>query len=221
MVAPPPPGSLRSTDGRALLVDYAGVLTARVSDGWRRFEQEHGVPARTVIAILWEAYEQGADDTAVARVERGDLDVGQFERLLAARLRAEGHDVEADGLVERLFADLGPSGGVWDVVHHVRRLGVPAVLVSNSWGVDRYPEDLLRATFDAIVLSGRVGMRKPERAIFEHAAGLVGADLPRCVLVDDAPATVAAAERHGMVGVLHRGDADATRAAVLRGLGAR
>lgn len=208
-----------SGDGRALLVDYAGVLTPGVTDSWRAFEDRHGIPARTIAGLLWAAYEEDQDDNPIAQLERGALDVEAFEVEFAGQLRDAGHDVEADGLVAALFADMRPHGGVWDLVEEVRTAGIPCVLVSNSWGMSGYPRALLESTFDELVLSGEVGMRKPDREIFEHAAGLVGAELDRCVFIDDAPANVRAAQRYGMTGVLHGGDDDATRAAVRGGLG--
>ena len=214
----PPAGELVSPDGRALFVDYGGVLTPGVAEGWRRFEEQHGMEARTVSELLWAAYEQGAEDSAVARVERGELEVAAFEQELAGALRERGHDVAAEGLVRRLFADLRPAGGVWELVHDVRVAGVPAVMVSNSWGFTGYPEPLLRVTFDELVISGRLGVRKPDREIFEHAAAAVEAELSRCVLVDDGRANVEAARSYGMVGVLHTGDDAATREAVTAAL---
>lgn len=206
-------------EGRALFVDYAGVLTPGVAASWRAFEEERGIPARTVVSMLWEAYESGAGDNAVARLERGELDVEPFEREFAQRLRDQGFEVESEGLVAALFRDLRPGGGVWDLVREVHDAGIPTVLLSNSWGMDAYPRDQLGEVFDELVLSGEVGMRKPDREIFEHAALLVDAQLEHCVFIDDAPANVEAAERHGMTAVLHRGDDEATRAAVLAGLG--
>lgn len=209
-------------DGRALLVDYAGVLTPGVAESWASFEQQHGMPARTIATMLWAAYEPDDDagdgTNPIALLERGELDVGDFEQRFARQLREAGYDVEAAGLVAALFADLRPAGGVWDLVREVRSGGVPAVLVSNSWGMGGYPRALLDSVFDELVFSGEVGMRKPDREIFAHAAAQVGAALTRCVLIDDAPATVAAAQRYGMAAVLHKGDDDATRAAVLSAL---
>lgn len=205
---------------RALFVDYAGVLTPGVADSWQAFEAAHGMPARTIATMLWAAYEDDAgEDNPIARLERGELETTDFEQELATQLAAAGHEVEADGLVERLFADLHPAGGVWELVHDVRQAGVPAVLVSNSWGMRGYPLGLLENAFDALVFSGEVGMRKPDRDIFEHAASLVDADLAASVFIDDAPANVAAAEGYGLTAVLHRGDDAATRQAVLAGLG--
>lgn len=196
------------------------MLTPGVAESWRHFEAEHGMPARTVATMLWAAYEPGeSDDNPIAMLERGELDVGEFEQRLAGQLREAGYPVDAEGLVAALFRDLQPAGGVWDLVRDVRAAGVPTVLVSNSWGFSGYPRAMLDAAFDELVLSGEVGMRKPDREIFEHAVGLVGAELSASVFIDDAPANVAAAGGYGLTAVLHRGDDAATRAAVLAGLG--
>ncbi len=210
-----------NAEGRALLVDYAGVLTPGVASSWRAFEAEHGIPARTISSMLWAAYGEGQDQNPIALLERGELDVGDFERQLAGQLRDAGHEVQSQGLVRALFRDLQPGGGVWDLVRDVRAAGVPTVLLSNSWGMSGYPLAQLEAAFDHLVFSGVVGMRKPDRDIFEHAAGLVGATLTRCVFVDDAPANVRAASMYGITAVLHDGDERATRRAVLDGLGVR
>jgi putative hydrolase of the HAD superfamily len=66
-----------------------------------------------------------------------------------------------------------------------------------------YPRHLFPGMFDVVVISGEVGMRKPEERIFRHAAGLLGLDPAECVLIDDIEANVRAAEALGMTGVLH------------------
>jgi putative hydrolase of the HAD superfamily len=55
-----------------------------------------------------------------------------------------------------------------------------------------------------VVISGEVGMRKPEERIFRHVAGLLGLEPEQCVFVDDLETNVTAAEAVGMTGVLHR-----------------
>ena len=58
--------------------------------------------------------------------------------------------------------------------------------------------------FDVVVISGEVGMRKPEPAIFEHILELMGLRAEECVFVDDLRHNVDAAVALGMLGVLHR-----------------
>jgi HAD superfamily hydrolase (TIGR01509 family) len=83
-----------------------------------------------------------------------------------------------------------------------RSQGVKTALLSNSWG-EHYPEHLWVGAFDAVVISGRVGMRKPDAEIFQHTAELLHLEPERCVMVDDLAANIHGAVAAGMVGVLH------------------
>jgi putative hydrolase of the HAD superfamily len=57
--------------------------------------------------------------------------------------------------------------------------------------------------FDAVVISGEVGMRKPEHRIYHHTLELLDAPAESSVFVDDLVHNVAAAEELGMAGVVH------------------
>ncbi len=61
--------------------------------------------------------------------------------------------------------------------------------------------------FDDRILSFRVGLRKPDPAIFRHALDLAGVRAEETLLVDDRPENVAAAEALGILGH-HFQDAD-------------
>ena len=49
-------------------------------------------------------------------------------------------------------------------------------LVSNSWGVHRYPHELFAELFDGVVISGEEGIRKPSRRMYELGAERAGVD---------------------------------------------
>jgi putative hydrolase of the HAD superfamily len=89
------------------------------------------------------------------------------------------------------------------LVLRARRQGLRTVLLSNSWG-NEYPRDGWDEMFDAVVISGEVGMRKPEERIYRFAAAQVDRSADRCVFVDDLRPNVDAAVRLGMVGVHHQ-----------------
>jgi putative hydrolase of the HAD superfamily len=57
--------------------------------------------------------------------------------------------------------------------------------------------------FDAIVISGEVGMRKPEPEIFGHVLDLLGVQAEETVFVDDLDHNVRAAAELGLVAVHH------------------
>jgi epoxide hydrolase-like predicted phosphatase len=81
-------------------------------------------------------------------------------------------------------------------------------LLSNSWGLDLYPRHLFEDLFDVVVISGEVGMRKPDPAIFRLTTKKLGVAPEACVFVDDHLGHLTAAGDEGMKTVLHRTPAE-------------
>jgi epoxide hydrolase-like predicted phosphatase len=76
-------------------------------------------------------------------------------------------------------------------------------LVSNSWGKGRYDRSLFPELFDGVVISGEVGLRKPDPAIYELGAESIGLQPSECVFVDDLPGNLKPARDLGMATVHH------------------
>jgi putative hydrolase of the HAD superfamily len=102
-----------------------------------------------------------------------------------------------------MFARFTHAPDMAGLVRRAHQAGLRTALLSNSWG-DPYPRDGWVDMFDAVVISGEVGMRKPEPRIYHHALDLLSLPAQACVFVDDVPANVQAAEQLGMAGVVHR-----------------
>src|SRR5262249_37037981 len=91
-------------------------------------------------------------------------------------------------------------------VRRAKQSGVKTGLISNSWGDGlAYDPALLDELFDAVVLSGEVGLHKPQPEIFLLGAERVGVPPDECVFVDDLRENCAGAEAVGMTAILHRG----------------
>src|SRR5258705_9933521 len=91
-------------------------------------------------------------------------------------------------------------------VRRGRRAGIKTGLISNSWGEGlAYEPALLDELFDAVVISGDVGMHKPEPEIFLLGAERIGVAPGDCVFVDDLRENCAGAAAVGMTAILHRG----------------
>jgi putative hydrolase of the HAD superfamily len=165
-------------------------------------------------AWIVDAYGPDASQNPVHALERGECSGAEFEQILAARLsRTDGGTVTADGLLQRMFAASTQVTAMYNTIRAVRAAGFRTALLSNSWGCDEYPRADFPGLFDAVVISGECGMRKPEQAIFLHAAKGLGLDPEQCVFIDDIEANVAAAAACGMTGV-HHADAIQTAAAL-------
>jgi len=202
---------------RGIITDWGGVLTTPILDTARAWIAADGIDWNSYRAVmrLWvsQAYDSDGSPNPIQALERGECSGTEFERLLAAQLlRTDGAAVVADGLLRRMFAASLPVPAMYDTIRTLRAAGLSTALLSNSWGCDEYPRADFPGLFDTVVLSGEVGMRKPEREIFLHAARTLGLAPAECVFIDDMAANVAAAEACGMTGVLHTETAATARA---------
>lgn len=188
---------------RALLVDFGGVLTTSVLDAFAAFCVAEEIDIDVFRGVVMGA--SRTPDSPFARVEVGAITQEEFDVVLAAALSdACGKPVAADGLKQRLFAALQADDEMVAAVRAARRSGIRTALVSNSWGGRDYPREDFDDLFDVVIISGEVGLRKPEPQIFALAAREVGVEPAGCVFVDDFQVNVEGAEAVGMIGVHHR-----------------
>ena len=131
--------------------------------------------------------------------ESGMVAQEQFELRVAALLGVEPAD-----LIDRLFGATKLDERMLETVRRVRAGGTRTGLLSNSWGTTRYPRDLLGELFDAVVISGEVGMRKPAPEIYALGAERLGLAPADCVFVDDLSGNLGPAAELGMATVHHR-----------------
>jgi putative hydrolase of the HAD superfamily len=206
---------------RGLLVDWGGVLTSGLEGALRRWAELDGFDfdsyLQAVLAWLPAASPEEATAEAelnpVHALERGQIAVPDFERKLASILvRHDGTPVPAEGLIERMFAHFEHQPAMSALVRRARSHGIRTALLSNSWG-NTYPRDTWDGMFDDIVISGEVGMRKPEPEIFLLAARRLELKPEECVFVDDLELNVDGARAVGMTAILHT-EYDETRQAL-------
>jgi epoxide hydrolase-like predicted phosphatase len=198
---------------RGLLVDFGGVLTTNVFDSFKAFCEKEGLDPDAVKRLFRE------DPVALAelrRLERGELSEDEFSVRFGPMLGVS--DTEA--LVDRLFAGMGPDEPMIEAVKTAKRSGIRTGLISNSWGRGRYDREAFPEMFDGVVISGEVGLHKPDAEIFLMGAERIGVAAEECVFVDDLRENCDGAAAVGMTPILHRG-ADTTLPELERLLGLR
>lgn len=197
-----------------MITDWGGVLTNPIIEtvnAWLAADRIDPASYRTVMR-RWvsQAYDADHSDNPIHALERGESSHAEFEQALASELVLEdGGPVPGEGLLARMFAGTVLDQAMLELFRRLHAAGVPTGLLSNSWGGIDYPREMFPEMFDAVVISGEVGMRKPEPRIFLHAAELLGLEPQECIFIDDIQANVAAAEQTGFTAVLH-GEAEAT-----------
>jgi epoxide hydrolase-like predicted phosphatase len=195
---------------RGLVVDWGGVLTVPLHGAMEAWAEADGVNYEHFGELLrdWRTLAQaeageGPEAGPVAQLERGEITAEDFEVLVADELGRRGSPVSAAGLLGRMLGGLDSRDpAMFELLARAKQGGVRLALLSNSWG-NSYDRSGWDELFDAVVISGEVGMRKPEERIFTHTAALLGLSPQACVMVDDLPWNVDGARAAGMAAVLH------------------
>jgi putative hydrolase of the HAD superfamily len=158
---------------RGLLIDWGGVLTTNLFTSFHTHCVNAGIDPQTLMGRFKR--DPAARELLIA-LETGELDEPAFELKYTKMVEA---------------------------VRRAHQAGVRTALVSNSWGVHRYPHDMFSELFDGVVISGEERIRKPSRRMYELGAERAGVAPEQCVFVDDLPFNLTPAQELGMATVHH------------------
>ena len=194
----------QAPDLQGLLVDWGGVLTTDIFTSFRAFCRNEGIEA-TLVRDLFRHDPEGR--RALFELESGALTEPEFEQRFGELLGLREDRIP--GLIDRLFGGTRADVAMFDAVRLAKAAGRRTGLLSNSWGVDRYDRSHFPQLFDAVVISGEEGIRKPDRAIYELAVERMELPAAEIVFVDDLPGNLKPARDLGMTTVHHE-DSGAT-----------
>jgi epoxide hydrolase-like predicted phosphatase len=193
--APAAPTAQANGSLSGLLIDWGGVLTTNLFTSFHDYCVKAAIDPQTLAGRFRS--DPDFRELLIA-LEKGELEEAAFEPRFAEML-----GVAPEGLIDGLFAGVGPDTAMIEAVRRAHEAGVRTALVSNSWGTHRYPHELFDELFDGVVISGQEGMRKPSRRMYELGAQRAGVAAAECVYVDDLPFNLPPAQELGMTTVHH------------------
>jgi 2-haloacid dehalogenase len=177
-----------------VVYDFGNVLI-----GWDPFGPYEGRP-KAEIEAFFEAVDFGSINHAA--------DAGTPYAVLLERVERTRPDLVADlrRYVEHYELSLtGPIEGSAELVAELKGLGLRLYGLTN-WQAETFhsaePAAPAIGLMEDVIVSGREGMAKPDRHIFELAAERFGVDPARAVFVDDKAVNVDAARGVGFHGVV-------------------
>lgn len=190
---------------RGLILDFGGVLTIRMRLNGEAFERSEGLPP----GAYFHALNEHPDGVAIYKaLETGQATQEEWNQVIGGILGIDPTD-----LMRRALANLHLEPRMVDAARRARSADIKVAMLSNSFGLTPYNPyaalGMWDGEWDAIVLSEQVGVRKPDKAIYEHTLDLLGLPGEDCVFVDDHAQNLPPATALG-IRTIHHTDADVT-----------
>ena len=186
----------------AVLWDFGGVILSSPFDAFNRYEEEAGLPKNFIRGLN----ARNPDTNAWAKMERSEVSLEDFVRLFEQEARQQGYTLDGWRILQALSGDIRPQ-----MVEALRRCKAAfriACITNNMKagegpGMVRSPEKAqavaeIMALFELVVESSKLGLRKPDPRIYQHACDLLGVPPERCVYLDDLGINLKPARALGM-----------------------
>ena len=177
-------GLVKPLDIQAVIWDFGGVISTSPFDAFSRYEQAQGLPAD----FLRGVNARNPMHNAWARFERNAIDLAAFDAAFAAESAALGHRVPGREVIALLGGQIRPA-----MVQALRRLRprLKIGLITNNVAgpeADGFEPSGRRAVLDLfhqVIESSKVGLRKPDPAIYLMMCQALGVAPAQAVFLDD------------------------------------
>jgi putative hydrolase of the HAD superfamily len=208
---------------RAVISDFGGVLTTPLMRSFAAFQDRTGISGEALGGAM-QAIAERDGAHPLFELETGRMSEAAFlDRIRAELELALGHPPQMHAFKEIYFEALEPNQPMIELMRGLRGRGHRMVLLTNNV---REWEPLWRSMlpvdeiFELVVDSAFVGMRKPDRPIYELTVERLGEGIGAadCLFVDDVLANVEAARELGMTAI-HFRDNDQAIDEIERALG--
>jgi putative hydrolase of the HAD superfamily len=188
---------LSSPPIHAVIWDFGGVISSSPFDAFRSYEQAHGLPAD----FLRGVNARNPMHNAWAQFERNAIDLATFDGAFADESAALGHRVPGRDVVALLGGEIRPA-----MVEALRRLRTKLKigLITNNVagpeadGFEPSGRAAVLQLFHHVVESSKVGLRKPDPAIYTLMCDALGVAPENAVFLDDLGINLKPARALGM-----------------------
>ncbi|HEY1612143.1 MAG TPA: HAD-IA family hydrolase [Rhizomicrobium sp.] len=181
----------------AVIWDFGGVFTSSPFEAFMRFEREEGLPPNIIRQI--NAFNHL--DNAWAKFERAEIDAEGFDKAFGEEALARGHRISGREIIALLRGEIRPE--MVTALRLVKRLHKTGCITNNvaSMQASGGAVNAARAVmglFDHVIESSRVGIRKPDRRIYEMMCEALEVAPRNCVYLDDIGVNLKPARDMGM-----------------------
>ena len=182
---------------KAVLFDLGGVVLESPLNVITNFEKTMGLSDGAVARVIL----QGGDTGPWACLERGEISMADFCQEINARSEKAGTPFSGQGLMASFDDMARVRPRMIELVRQLKRRGHTVAALTNNWHSGGLLQDRfiqLREEFDLLVESWKVGLRKPEVAIYELVLSRLGTRPEETVFLDDFGINLKPARAMGM-----------------------
>ncbi len=191
-----------------VISDFGGVLTTPLIQSFAAVQDRTGIPMEELGKAMARIAEREGSHP-LFELEKGEIGEPDFLDRVGAELEpALGHRPQMHQFREIYFEALEPNEPMIELMRELKSDGHRMAMLTNNV---REWEPLWRSMlpvdeiFELVVDSAFVGMRKPDREIYELILERLGGTRPaECLFVDDVDANVETAASLGMTAVQYR-----------------
>jgi putative hydrolase of the HAD superfamily len=186
---------------RAVVCDWGGVLTSPLADSFRAFSRHTGIPVaalgRALAAMHAREGIHPLHELECGRVSEHDF-LARVAAVLAEQLQRE---IAMHDFAEHYFAGLTRNAPMIELMAALRGEGYRMACLTNNvreWQPRWSAIAPIDEIFELVVDSAFVGMRKPDREIYELTVQGLGVSAAECLFVDDIEVNCAGARAAGL-----------------------
>jgi putative hydrolase of the HAD superfamily len=189
----------------AVIWDFGGVFTRSPFEAFNRYEAANGLPTDFIRRV--NATDPHAN--AWAQFESALIDAAGFDAKFLTESTALGHPVRGADVLPLLSGEVRPRM-VEALKACKRRFKVGCItnnmVQGNGPGMAASPEGGSRAAeimslFEVVIESSKVGVRKPDPAIYAMMCQALGVEPAACVYLDDLGINCKPAAQMGMTAI--------------------
>ena len=187
---------------RAVLWDFGGVILSSPFEAFNRYEAEIGLPKDFIRSLN----ARNGDTNAWAKMERSEVSLEGFVELFEEEARQLGHKLDGWRILQSLSGDIRPQ--MVEALRRCSRAFRVACITNNMKhgegpGMARSADTAqavaeIMTLFEHVVESSKLGLRKPDPRIYQHACDLLGVKPEECVYLDDLGINLKPARALGM-----------------------
>lgn len=187
---------------QAVIWDFGGVITSSPFEAFRKFEEKHGLPKDFIRSVN----SKNPNNNAWAKFERSEISSIDFDALFRTESANLGFEVAGQDILALLSGQIRVA--VVNALKVCKRQAKVGCITNNirtgkgqgmsSTGEHANQVSEVFALFDHVIESSKIGIRKPDPAIYSMMCLALEVNPSNCVYLDDLGINLKPARALGM-----------------------